>query len=428
MQGTQPFAYAAPLTTNPFFLGITTDSTLTGYGSEDSQLHVVSSGSSGLIPVIGVDELIFDKSTVFYDVPMEDGKRIFHINYQVDVQAAAYINANIGVEFSVVKFHLPVKYINAHGVPIGYCDSKFAKYGEGDCAIWQPRLLSDGNFWIFDYVNSQTDFTKLYIISDSYLYAEYLNGIITLEFMIPQQGEEVNNNGIIKASKIISDNSLTLRRSFHPYLYFAKAYKEYHSDSSNLDYWGVSFGLDASTDDFKALPLGLEVDYLHTNFGLEITRIVSGSSVGSYWSAATTNTDPIVYLGNRQTDWQANRYTDNNGNACLVVPAEQFSSTQQHVEPDADTPYCWLYCSKAKLLRFWFEYSNDNDFLADGENVLQHAYNKSLLVYTKGGGYTHDFGQETVDNVPYYYMHFQGTGTNTEPIEILWKISHDFRG
>jgi hypothetical protein len=152
------------------------------------------------------------------------------------------------------------------------------KYGEGDCAIWQPRLLSDGDFWIVDYVNSQTDFSKLYIISNSYLYAEYLNGIITLEFMIPQQGQEVNDNGIIKASKIISDNSLTLRRSFQPYFYSAKGYKMYHSTVSSSAYWGVSFGLDTSTDDFKALPLGLEVDYLDTNFGLEITRVVSESS------------------------------------------------------------------------------------------------------------------------------------------------------
>jgi hypothetical protein len=226
----------------------------------------VASSSTGLTPVIGVDELIFDKNTVFDEPPMDDGKRKFHINYQVDVEAAAYINANIGVEFSVVRYHLPDKYINGQGVPIGYVDSKFAKYGDNDCAIWQPRLLSDGDFWIVDYVDSQTDFSTLYIISDSYLYAEYLNGIITLEFMIPQQGQEVNDGGIIKASKTISDNSLILRRSFQPYLYFAKAYKEYHSDSSNLDYWGVSFGLDASTDEFKALPLCLEVDYLDTNF------------------------------------------------------------------------------------------------------------------------------------------------------------------
>jgi hypothetical protein len=130
--------------------------------------------------VIGVKELIFDKSTIFDDVQMEDGKRIFHINYQVDVKAAAYINANIGLEFRVVRFHLPDKYINAQGVPIGYCDSKFAKYGDDDCAIWQPRRLSHGDFWIVDYVNSQTEFSKLFIISDSYLYAEYLNGIITL--------------------------------------------------------------------------------------------------------------------------------------------------------------------------------------------------------------------------------------------------------
>jgi hypothetical protein len=150
--------------------------------------------------------------------------------------------------------------------------------------------------------------------------------------------------------------------------------------------------LDASTGHFKALPLGLEVDYLDTNFSLEITRVVSGSSAGSYLSVATTNTDPIVYLGNRQTEWQANRYTDNNGNECLLVPAEQFSSTQQHVDPDTSTPYYWLYRSKAKLLRFWNEYSNDDDFLAEGENVLQHAYIKGLLVYTKGGGYSPDFG------------------------------------
>jgi hypothetical protein len=204
--------------------------------------------------------------------------------------------------------------------------------------------------------------------------------------------------------------------------------QQYHSTTSSLDYWGASFGLDASTDEFKALPLGLEVDYLDTNFGLEITRIVSGSSIGSFWSAATTNTDPIVYLGNRQADWQANRYTDNNRNACLVVPSEQFSVTQQQVDPDSTTPYCWLYCSKALVLRFWYEYSNDNDFLADGENVLQHAYNKGLLVFTKGSSYAPYFGQETVDNVPYYYMHFQGNGSNTEPIEISLKISHDFRG
>jgi hypothetical protein len=113
--------------------------------------------------------------------------------------------------------------------------------------------------------------------------------------------------------------------------------------------------LDASTDDFKALPLGLEVDYLDTNFGLEITRVVSGTSVSSYWYAATGNTDPIVYLGNRQADWQANRYSDHNGNACLVAPADQFSGTQQHVDPDSTTPYCWLYCSKDLVLRFWYE-------------------------------------------------------------------------
>jgi hypothetical protein len=150
MQGTQTFAYAAPLTTNPFFLGISTESTHTGDGSDDSPLHVVSSGSSGLTPVIGVDELIFDKSIDFDDIPMEDGKRIFHINYQVDVQAAAYINANIGVEFPVARFHLPDKYINAQGVPIGYCDSKFVKYSEGDCATssqgFSPMVTS--GLWI----------------------------------------------------------------------------------------------------------------------------------------------------------------------------------------------------------------------------------------------------------------------------------------
>jgi hypothetical protein len=144
---TQSFSYSAPFTRNSFFLGITTDSTLTGDGSDESTLHVVSSSSGGLTPVIGVDELIFDKSTVFDDDPMEDGKRIFPINYQVEVEAAVYINANIGLEFTVVRFHLPDKYINAQDVPIGYVDSKFVKYGEDDCAIWQPRLLSDGDFW-----------------------------------------------------------------------------------------------------------------------------------------------------------------------------------------------------------------------------------------------------------------------------------------
>jgi hypothetical protein len=54
------------LTRNPFFLGITPDSTFTGDGSDDSHLHVVSSSSGGLTPVIGVDD------------PMEDGKQIFH--------------------------------------------------------------------------------------------------------------------------------------------------------------------------------------------------------------------------------------------------------------------------------------------------------------------------------------------------------------
>jgi hypothetical protein len=292
---------------------------------------------------------------VFDEDPMEDGKRKFHINYQVDVEAAVYINANIGVEFSVVRFHLPDKYINGQGVPIGYVDSKFVKYGEGNCAIWQPRLLSDGDFWFVDYVDSQTDFSTLYIISDSYLFAEYLNGIITLEFMIPHQGQEVNDGGILQATKVISENSLTLRRSFQPNLYFAKGYKTYHSKESDSDYWGVSFGLDASTDVFKALPLGLEVDYLDTNFGFEISRVVSGSSVGLFWSVASYNNEPIIHIGDRPTELEANRYIDNNGNACFVIPADQFSVTQQNVD-GSSTPLIWLYCSKYILLRFWFEY------------------------------------------------------------------------
>jgi hypothetical protein len=187
------------------------------------------------------------------------------------------------------------------------------QYTEENIAMWEPRLFSDGDFLIVDYVDSQYDFSTLYIIYNSYLYTEYRNGIITLEFMIPHQGQQVNEGGILQASKVISDNSLTLRRSFQPYLYLAKAYKTYHSTISNLDYWGVSYRLDASTDDFKALPLGLEVDYLDSNFGLNISLIVSGTSVGSFWSTSS-NTDPVAKSGDRSEESLTTRYTDNNGN------------------------------------------------------------------------------------------------------------------
>jgi hypothetical protein len=194
---------------------------------------------------------------------------------------------------------------------------------------------------------------------------------------------------------------------------------------SDSDYRGVSFGLDASTADFKALPLGLEVDYLDTNFGLEISRIVNGTSAGSIWSVSSYNNAAIVYLGDRPTDWEANRYIDSNGNACFVIPADQFSVTQQHVDGSC-TPLIWLYCSKTILLRFWYEYSNDNDVFAEGENVLQHAYNKGLIVWTKGCGDLVYFDEETVDGVSYYYGKFSGYTQDSSPLTLSWKIPMTF--
>jgi hypothetical protein len=96
-------------------------------------------------------------------------------------------------------------------------------------------------------------------------------------------------------------------------LYFAKGYKTYHLTTSDLDYWGVIYDLDAFTDEFQELPLCMEVAYLDTNFGLEISRIISGTSIKSYWSYSAYNNDHMGSIGNKPKGWLYHRDTDTYG-------------------------------------------------------------------------------------------------------------------
>jgi hypothetical protein len=144
-QGTQTFVYSAPLTQTPFFFGSTTDLTLTGDGSRDGPVSLISSQTNPLEPELGVDKLIFEQTTMFDDPPMEDGNKKFHVSKQVEVQGLAYATANVGDGSPVARFYLPDIYLNQAGIPIGFGDCQSVKYGDGSSLRWQPMLMSSGD-------------------------------------------------------------------------------------------------------------------------------------------------------------------------------------------------------------------------------------------------------------------------------------------
>jgi hypothetical protein len=407
------------------FTKVTHDTTLTGDGTVASPLKAVASGE-GLDPVKGVPEFILNKDTIFDDGPTTDENWKFHISYAVDQNMKDYAKSFRDIPIPILKINLPSNYINSDRVPINSFTTSYTLHTNDSEELQHPKLIQDMNTktWTVSYDVTTTDFTKIYVTCSNNLFVQYLSGFVTIEFVVPQPGLQTKNNEILKASKVIAENVLTLRRSETPYIYLAKLFTEYHSDNEGYDYFGVSYGLDQNSDEFKTLPLGTTVNYVDSNFGFEFTRQVSGTSINPQWSFSEVNNCPLEF-NQRQAGWLETRYNDTTGNAFLGTP-EGFGVTYESMYKQQYVDYVFLWMDKIVANRFMCEFIQDNGTTnGPDDNVWKFLYDHQILKVTLGEIHGISYYDHVIDGVTYWTMEAVGS---TSKVEMSIVLNHSFRG
>jgi hypothetical protein len=92
--------------------------------------------------------------------------------------------------------------------------------------------------------------------------------------MVPQPGFSDSKQRSRGNFKNYSRKLLNSETKLSTVASMGKQFKTYHSTTMNTDDWGVSYNLDEDSAEFKSLPLGLEVNYLDSNFNNQFTRSV----------------------------------------------------------------------------------------------------------------------------------------------------------